>query len=63
MGQAIVVHDAPDAIITIDSDVLEELTEQELAELIAEAMHALATGESEFAEVEYAPTPTPVYPQ
>ena len=62
MGQAIVVYEQDDLIITIDSDVLETLTQDEIDKIIVETKNATITGESDFfEEMTQGPNPKPVY--
>ena len=62
MGQAIVVYNTPELLITIDSDDLEQMTQEEIDEIIREVKAVNATGESDFfGDVTYGPNPTPVY--
>jgi hypothetical protein len=62
MSQAIVVYETPDLLITIDSDDLEQMTQEELDEVIREAKATHKTGESDFfGEVTEGPNPQPVY--
>lgn len=61
MGQAIVVYEHDDLLITIDSDDLEEMTPAEIDEIICEAKAAAETGESDFfGEISRGPNPKPV---
>jgi hypothetical protein len=49
-------------LITIDSDELEQMTQEEIDEIIREAKATHETGESDFfGEVSEGPNPTPVY--
>ena len=62
MGQAIVVYEQDNLIITIDSDVLETLTQDEIDKIIVETKNATITGESDFfEEMTQGPNPKPVY--
>ena len=61
MGQAIVVYETSELLITIDSDELEQMTTAEIDEIISEARGVDATGQSEFfSEISYGPNPKPV---
>lgn len=63
MGQAIVIYDKDDLLITVDSDELELMSTDEVNEIIREAIHTHKTGESDFfTEIEEGPNPPPVYP-
>ena len=62
MGQAIVVYQDSEHLITIDSDDLEQMTQEEIDEIIREAKATSETGESDFfTDVVEGPNPTPVY--
>jgi hypothetical protein len=63
MGQAIVVFEEDDILITVDSDTLEGMSETELAELIIETVTAMRNGDVESlpGDVTFGPNPTPVY--
>ena len=62
MGQAIVVYQDAEHLITIDSDELETMTQEDIDEIIREVKEVNATGESDFfGDVTYGPNPTPVY--
>jgi len=61
MGQAIVVYESGDLLITIDSDDLEQMTLEEIDEIIQEAQATVETGESDFfGEISQGPNPEPV---
>ena len=61
MGQAVVVYESGDLLITIDSDDLEQMTPSEIDEIIQQAQATAETGESYFfGEISYGPNPEPV---
>ena len=61
MGQAVVVYESGDLLITIDSDDLEQMTPAEIDEIIQEAQTTAETGESNFfGEISHGPNPKPV---
>lgn len=61
MGQAVVVYECGDLVITIDSDDLEQMTQEEIDEIIGEAKATAETGESDFfGEISCGPNPKPV---
>lgn len=61
MGQAVVVYESGDLLITIDSDDLEQMTPAEIDEIISEARSVDATGQSDvFGEISHGPNPEPV---
>lgn len=62
MGQAVVVYETPDILITIDSDQLELMSKEEVVQVIHEALHTAATGKSDFfGDVTEGSNPPPVY--
>lgn len=62
MGQAVVVYETPDILITIDSDQLQLMTEEEVTKVIHEVLHTVVTGKSDFFDdVTEGPNPPPVY--
>lgn len=61
MGQAVVVYESGDLLITIDSDDLEQMTPAEIDEIIQQAQDTAETGESDFfSEISQGPNPEPV---
>jgi len=61
MGQAVVVYESGDLLITIDSDDLEQMTPAEIDEIIQQAQATVKTGESDFfGEISHGPNPEPV---
>ncbi len=61
MGQAVVVYESGDLLITIDSDDLEQMTQEEIDEIIQQAQATVETGESDFfGEISHGPNPEPV---
>jgi len=61
MGQAIVIYESSELLVTIDSDALETKTQEEIDEIIREAKIAANTGESDFfGEVTHGANPEPV---
>lgn len=61
MGQAVVVYESGDLLITIDSDDLEQMAPAEIDEIIQQAQATAETGESDFfGEISQGPNPEPV---